>query len=95
MLKLLTTLSKLQMKPLGMDFLAAMSHAEEVVGDDRVTIFAPTNEAFAAAAHKFGGALPDTALAEVCQLLLLRCRDDTSCAHTLPHPSHVTLWTTP
>lgn len=55
----------MQMKPSGVAFLAALSQAKEVVGDDRVTIFAPTNEAFAAAAQKFGGALPETAVADV------------------------------
>lgn len=32
----------------------------------RVTVFAPTDAAFAAAAEKFGGEIPQDALADVC-----------------------------
>lgn len=55
----------MQMKPSGMAFLAAVSQMEEVMGENRVTIFAPTNEAFTAAAQQFGGNLPESAVADV------------------------------
>lgn len=71
MLDMLTRELTLQMTPSGMAFLAAVSEAEMFIGDNRVTIFAPTNEAFTAAAQKFGGVLPEAAVADVCLLPLL------------------------
>lgn len=41
--------------------LEAVLAAAPVADGSRVTIFAPTNEAFEAAAELFGGALPDDA----------------------------------
>lgn len=51
--------------PSGMAFVAAVSNLQPLVGDARVTVFAPTNEAFTAAAQKFGGTLPESAVADV------------------------------
>lgn len=56
----------MQIKPSGDAFLDMVSKTEKVTGADRVTIFAPTNEAFTAAAQKFGGELPESAIADVC-----------------------------
>lgn len=58
-----------QMKPSGTAFLAAVSQMEDVMGDNRVTVFAPTNEAFTSAAQKFGGNLPESDVADVCLIL--------------------------
>lgn len=49
-----------------MAFLAAIANKKFLTGDARVTVFAPTNEAFTAAAQKFGGTLPEAAIADVC-----------------------------
>lgn len=39
--------------------LSAVSASESLPADMRVTVFAPTDEAFEAAANKFGGSLPE------------------------------------
>lgn len=51
--------------PSGLALIAAVSNMNPLVADARVTVFAPTNEAFAAAAEKFGGTLPEAAVANV------------------------------